>query len=247
SLHGAKADRQAVDGAGSQQREQFTGARHVGNEFSAREQAAVVLAQVEPDADRLGWIVLEQHRHAPNAAPEKRLPERAFHHLVAGLVDLAEQRGIAFDRSVRPERRSRREHGSDGRFCIGCEHGKFPTTNKILPSSASLTRRSMKLLGVWQRRQVSAWRAGSCFSCFSPCAEAICAARHGRGDREIRGIRRDGRGGPWSRRGSSAARYEAYPSLAPEHVVETREFAHEFVETPACCRQFAQREPGKCA
>src|SRR5437868_3720358 len=42
ALHGAKADREPVDCAGAQQREQFARARHVGNELSARTQAAEI-------------------------------------------------------------------------------------------------------------------------------------------------------------------------------------------------------------
>jgi hypothetical protein len=52
--------------------------------------------QIEPDADRLGGIVLKQHRDFSQAALRQRLGERAGHHHVARLVDLAEQAGVAF-------------------------------------------------------------------------------------------------------------------------------------------------------
>jgi hypothetical protein len=43
-------------------------ARHFGDQPPARIKAAVVLAQFEPDADRLRRVVLEQHRNAVHAA-----------------------------------------------------------------------------------------------------------------------------------------------------------------------------------
>ena len=64
----AKADRQTVDGAGFDQRDELARARHFRDQPAARVQAAIIFAQLEPDADRLGGIVLEQHRDAAHAA-----------------------------------------------------------------------------------------------------------------------------------------------------------------------------------
>ena len=77
---------------------------------------ARILAQFEPDADRLGRIVLEQHRDAVHAARGERRGESAAHHHVARLVDLAEQAGIAFHRAVGVDGGARREHGGNGGF-----------------------------------------------------------------------------------------------------------------------------------
>ena len=99
-LHGAKADREPVGGAGLEQRQQLARPHHLGDQPAARVQPAHILAQLEPDADRLGRIVLEQHRHAAHAALPQRGRERARHHHVARLVELAEQRGVALDRAV---------------------------------------------------------------------------------------------------------------------------------------------------
>jgi hypothetical protein len=55
----AEADRQPVEGAGAEQRQQFAAARHFGNEPAVRVEPAVVLAQFEPDADWLGRVVLD--------------------------------------------------------------------------------------------------------------------------------------------------------------------------------------------
>ena len=63
-LHGAKADRQTVDRAGAQQREQLARTRARRESGAARKKTAIVFTQFEPDADRLGRIVLEQHRDA---------------------------------------------------------------------------------------------------------------------------------------------------------------------------------------
>ena len=68
AAHGAVADRQPVDRAGFEQRQQFARAHHVGDQPAARLQPAPVLGEVEPDADRLGRIVLEQHRDLAQAA-----------------------------------------------------------------------------------------------------------------------------------------------------------------------------------
>src|SRR6185312_15415853 len=43
------------------------------NKPAAGKQPAMILAQLEPDADRLGRIMLEQHGHAADAADRKRL------------------------------------------------------------------------------------------------------------------------------------------------------------------------------
>ena len=119
ALDGAKADRQPVDGAGAHQRQQFARAHDVRDQPAARVKPAVVLAQFQPDADRLGRIVLEQHGDAANAARAQRGGEGAAHHHVARLVDLAEQAGIAFHRAVGLDGGARREHGGDGRFGVG--------------------------------------------------------------------------------------------------------------------------------
>ena len=89
---------------------------HVRNETATREQAAVVLAQLEPDADRFGRIVLEQHRDSSNAARRERVRKGAAHHHVAGMVDLAEQAGIALDGAGGIDGGTRRENRGHGGF-----------------------------------------------------------------------------------------------------------------------------------
>jgi hypothetical protein len=103
AAHGAIADRQTIDGALAHQRQQLAPARDIGDQTSPRPQPAKVLMQIEPDADRLGGIVLKQHRDFPQAALRQRLGERARHHHVARLVDFAEQAGVAFHIAVARE------------------------------------------------------------------------------------------------------------------------------------------------
>ena len=81
----------------------------------------MIFAQLEPDADRLGRVVLEQHRDAAQAAQPQRLRERARHHHVARRVDLPEQAGIAFDGAVGIDPRARTEQ-IRRRDDVGCEH-----------------------------------------------------------------------------------------------------------------------------
>jgi hypothetical protein len=99
-LRCTKADRQTVDGAGAQQREQLTPTYHIENQTPARKKTAVIFAQFEPDADRLGWVVLKQHRNAPEAPRRKRVGKGSAHDHVTRLIDFAEQAGVAFDGAV---------------------------------------------------------------------------------------------------------------------------------------------------
>jgi len=115
-------DRQAVDGAGAQQRQQFSRPRHLGDEAAARIEAVAVLAKLEPDADGLGRVVLEQHRHAARTAHGERVAEGALEHHVACGVDFAEQTGIAFDGPVCGDARLRCEHVGDGGIAERSEH-----------------------------------------------------------------------------------------------------------------------------
>ena len=131
AAHGAEADRQPVDGARLQQRQQFACARDFGDQPAARIKPARVLAQFQPDADRLGRVVLEQHGDAVDPAQAQRLGKGAAHHLVARLVDLAEQAGVAFHRAVGVDGGARREHGRDGGFGLGCEHGSSFTSPRL--------------------------------------------------------------------------------------------------------------------
>jgi len=57
----------------------------------ARVKPAVVFPELEPHPDRLGGVVLKQHRDAAQAPQAQRLAKRARHHHVARGVDLAEQ------------------------------------------------------------------------------------------------------------------------------------------------------------
>ena len=76
----------------------------------------MILAQLEPDADRLGRVVLEQHRDAADAARGQRVGKGAAHDHVARLVDLAEQGGVAFHRAVGIDGGARRKDRGDGGF-----------------------------------------------------------------------------------------------------------------------------------
>ena len=51
-------------------------------------------------ADRLGRVVLEQHRNAPQPALHERIGKGATHDHVVRLIDLAEQAGIALDGAI---------------------------------------------------------------------------------------------------------------------------------------------------
>src|SRR5689334_8522540 len=77
---------------------------------------AVIFAQFEPDADRLGWVVLKQHRNAPEAPRRKRIGKSSAHDHVTRLIDFAEQAGVAFDGAVSIDRCSRGKNGGDCRF-----------------------------------------------------------------------------------------------------------------------------------
>ena len=68
ALDGAEADGEAVERAGAHEGEHLAGARHLGHQAAAGEEAAGVFSQLVPDADRLGGVVLEQHLDAGGAA-----------------------------------------------------------------------------------------------------------------------------------------------------------------------------------
>ena len=125
-LDGLEADRQTVGGAFAQQRQQFARSRYVGNEPPAHPQAAPVLGDLLPDTDRLGRIVLEQHRDAAHAAQSQRLRERARHHHIARLVDLAEQTGVTLDAAVGADRRAR----LDRDVLVWSEHASSVATKR---------------------------------------------------------------------------------------------------------------------
>jgi hypothetical protein len=108
-------NRQPVDGAGEQEREQLP-ACHIGNQPPARKKTAMVFAQFKPDADRLGRIVLEQHWYTPKSARRERVGKCAAHDHVARLIDLAEQAGVALDGAIGIDRCSWCKYGGDGRF-----------------------------------------------------------------------------------------------------------------------------------
>ena len=86
------------------------------NQAATREKAALILAQFEPNADRFGRIVLEQHRYAADAARGESACKGPAHHHVASLVDLAEQAGIAFDDAVGIDSGARRKNRRRSRF-----------------------------------------------------------------------------------------------------------------------------------
>jgi hypothetical protein len=76
----------------------------------------MIFTQFEPDADRLGRVVLEQHRNAPEAPRRKRVGKGSAHDHVTRLIDFAEQARVALDGAVGIDRCSRGKNGSDGRF-----------------------------------------------------------------------------------------------------------------------------------
>jgi hypothetical protein len=81
----------------------------------AREQAAEILARFQPDANRLGGVVLEQHRNSTDSTRGQRIGEGPAHDHVARLVNFAEQAGIAL-RAVGIDGGAWRENGRDRRF-----------------------------------------------------------------------------------------------------------------------------------
>jgi hypothetical protein len=76
-----------------------------------RKQPAMIFAQLEPDADRLGRIVLKQHWDRRIPSRGERLCKGAAHHHVARLLDLAKQAGVALDSAVGVDRGARRKNG----------------------------------------------------------------------------------------------------------------------------------------
>ncbi len=93
--HRAKADRQPVERAGAHQVVHLARPADGRRQPAAHEQAARVLADLAPDADRLGRIVLEQHAHAGSTPARQRGGKGAGLDHVAAEIDLAEQAGIA--------------------------------------------------------------------------------------------------------------------------------------------------------
>jgi hypothetical protein len=93
-----------------------------GNEPPACEQATEILAQLQPDADRLGGVVLEQHRDSTDSTRGQRIGESSTHDHIARLVDLAEQAGIALHCAIGIDGGARRENGRDRRFGVYREH-----------------------------------------------------------------------------------------------------------------------------
>ena len=71
----------------------------VEDQLTANEQAAVILEDVAPDADRFALVVLPEHRDAPafGAGLGDALPESARFDEIAALVDIAEGRGVALE------------------------------------------------------------------------------------------------------------------------------------------------------
>jgi hypothetical protein len=82
----------------------------------------VILAQLKPDSDWFGRIVLKQHWNAANPTRSERLGKRAAHNHVTSVVDLAEQTGVTFDASARIDSGARRKNGRHRRFERRCEH-----------------------------------------------------------------------------------------------------------------------------
>ena len=118
----AEADREAIDRPCPQQRDQLAPARNFGNEPPAREKAAEILAQLQPDADRLGGVMLEQHRDSTDSTRGQRTGKSPAHDHVARLVDLAEQAGIALHCAVGIDGGARRKNGGNRRFGVQREH-----------------------------------------------------------------------------------------------------------------------------
>jgi hypothetical protein len=121
--------------APSRTSESSSRALDVRDQPAARVEPARVLAQLQPHADRLGRVVLEQHRDAADAARRQRRREGARHDHVACLVDLAEQAGIALHRAVGLDEGARGKHRRDGRFVVGCEHDSSFTSPRLHPNS----------------------------------------------------------------------------------------------------------------
>ena len=113
---GAEADGKAVDRTCPEQGDQLPPTRDFGNEPPAREKAAVILAQLQPDADRLGRIMLKQHRYAADSARRQRIGKGAAHDHVARLIDLAEQAGVTLHGAVGIDGGTRSKNGRDRRF-----------------------------------------------------------------------------------------------------------------------------------
>jgi hypothetical protein len=60
-------------------------------------EAEAVLDKVQPHADRLARIMLEQHAHAASAARPERCRKGTGQDDVAALIDDVEEAGIALD------------------------------------------------------------------------------------------------------------------------------------------------------
>jgi len=114
----AEADRKAINRPGPQQRDQLAPAGHFRNEPPTCEKASEILTQVQPDADRLGGVVLKQHRDPTDATRRQCFGKGPAHDHIARLIDLAEQAGIAFHCAVGIDRGAWRENGRGRRFGI---------------------------------------------------------------------------------------------------------------------------------
>ena len=99
-LHGAEADREAVERAGAHQGEHLAGAGDLGHQAAAGVEAARVFFQGCPHADRLGGVVLEQHLDAGGAAFGEAVAEGAGRDHVVAQVLGVEQAGVACEGAV---------------------------------------------------------------------------------------------------------------------------------------------------
>jgi hypothetical protein len=99
-LDGAESDRQAIDGAGTHEREDLAGTGDGRQQAAADQEAFRVLGERLPDANRFGGIVLEQHPHAGGAAGGDRVAEGTGHDDVSAEVLAAEERGVTLEAAV---------------------------------------------------------------------------------------------------------------------------------------------------
>src|SRR6185312_1513734 len=104
AFDGAEADGKTVERAGAHEREHLAAAFDLRQHAPAHEEAVSVLAQLKPDADRLGRIVLEEKLDAFRAALGKAFAKGTRQHEIAAEIGDAEAARIAGKRAVSLDR-----------------------------------------------------------------------------------------------------------------------------------------------
>ncbi len=196
--HGAKADRQAVDRAGAQQRQQFAARAHFGDQPAARIKPAMVLAQFQPDAD----AVLPDRAGTASAPAAPGAAARSARRRPPSPCRAPGRSRRTARRSLRPmPSASMRVRGANteacGRIKVGCEHEDTP---RMRVPGAMQRERCVAAPGTPVKSMNEAGSATACRAGPCPLTRAGFLRRRGGAPRAPRWSRNSRKTLMWSRR-----------------------------------------------